>query len=246
MSLDTSNTFDRFRSVHTPTWTGGTSPTNPYPTTKPMQNDSYSFIGAMSEDLHYSSEKSIAGPVFDGKLNGKDTAIKMISNKDGVYYEGVIGDKKLSLEIKGDNYKGTYGGKEIDLNIEYNKPSKLSNFFNRTVRGRTFRPDYFNIKGTIGGKEVAISLPNAEIPKDDDEKDMYSLVLFDNGCGVRTFNNKIIALGYSNENRNNIRKHMDRRDQKIDENIKPLVMQSISMIASVLVGALLAKIGLKH
>lgn len=246
MSLDTSNTFDRFRNINPPSWTGGSTPANSYPATKSTPNDSYSFIGTMSEDLHYSSEKSIAGPVFDGTLNGKDTAIKMVSNKEGVYYEGVIGDKKLSLEIKGDNYKGTYGDKEINLNVEYNKPSKLSTFFNQTICGRAFRPDYFNIKGTIGGKEIAINLPNAEVPKDDDEKDMYSLLLFDNGCGVRTFKNRIIGLGYSNENRTNIKRHLDNRDKKIDENIKPLVMQSVSMIASVVVGALLAKIGLKH
>lgn len=245
MSLDTSNTFDQFRGVNKiPTSTTG-SKTGSTPVTKPIPNDSYSFTYGMSENLSYSTEKSIAGPVFDGTLNEKDATIKIVSDKNTVYYEGFIGSKKLSLVVSDNKYKGTYGDKEINLDVEYNKPSKLSKFYNQTIRGRVFKPDYFNIKGTIGNKEVSIKLPQAEVPKDDDEKDMYSLLLFDNGCGVRTFNNKIIGLGYSNENRTNIKRHLDNRDRKIDENIKPLIMQSISMIASVMLGALLAKIGFK-
>lgn len=246
MTLDTSNTFDRFRGMQTTNCSGGVSTTHFNPATKPTPNDSYSFTYGMSENLHYSHEKSIAGPVFDGTLNGKDTTIKIVGNGGTVYYEGVIDGKKIMLESKDNNYTGTYGGKEINLSVEYNKPSKLSKFFNQTIRGRVFKPDYFNIKGTIGDKEVSINLPNAPVPNDEDEKDMYSFLLFDNGCGVRTFNNNIIALGYSNENRTNIKKHLDHRERKFDENVKPLVMQSISMIASVALGAVLAKIGFKH
>ena len=89
-------------------------------------------------------------------------------------------------------------------------------------------------------------MPNGEIPKDEDEKDLYSLILFDNGCAVKTFGNKIIGIGYSNENQINIRRRMDNRDKKIDENVKPLIMQSVSTLASVGLGALLYKFGLKH
>ncbi|MCM1264583.1 MAG: hypothetical protein NC200_00145 [Candidatus Gastranaerophilales bacterium] len=246
MSLDTSNTFDRFRNMHTTTCSGGAGATGCTPVTSSVTSDSYSFTYGMSENLRYSQEKSIAGPVFEGTLNGKDTTMKIVADKDKVYYEGVIDGKKIMLEVSENNYKGIYGDKEINLNVEYNKPSKISKFFNSTIRGKVFKPDYFNIKGNIGNKEVAINLPNAPVPNDEDEKDMYSLLLFDNGCGVRTFNNNIIGLGYSNENRTNIKRHLDHREQKFDENVKPLVMQSISMIASVALGALLAKVGFKH
>lgn len=235
------NTFDQIRNIPSPRNRG-----TQFPTTKPIPNDSCSFSNEMSENLSYSQEKSISGPVFVGTLNEKDTTIKIVQDKDATYYEGVIGGKKLILEESNNNYKGTYGDKEINLNVEYNKPSKLSKFFNQTIRGRVFKPDYFNIKGTIGNREVSINLPKAPIPKDDDEKDMYSLILFDNGCGVKTFNHNIISLGYSKHHRTNITEFLDHRERKFDENVKPLVMQSISMIASVALGALLVKLGIKH
>lgn len=246
MSLNTPNAFDYFHGLNKiPVTSTGNNSTSA-PASTDILNDTYSFTYGMSESLNYSSEKSISGPVFDGTLNEKETTLKVVRDDKKVYYEGVIGGKKLLLEISDNNYKGTYGDKEINLDVEYNEPSKLSKFYNQTICGRVFRPDYFNIKGTIGNKEVSINLPNADVPKDDDEKDMCSLLLFDNGCGVRTFNNKIIGIGYSNENRTNIKKHLDNRGRKIDENVKPLIMQSVSMIASVMLGALLAKIGVKH
>lgn len=245
MSLDTSNIFDKFRSVNPPAYSGRTSPANSYPATKPMQNDSYSFTNGMGENLSYNPEKSIAGAVFDGTLNDKNAEMKVISDRKDTYYEGKIGDKKVLLMQKNKNITGTYGGKEVNITFDYNQPSAISKFFNCTLRGRVFKPDYFNISGTIGGKPMSINLPNAEIPTDDDERDMISLALLDCGLEARTFGNKIIGIGYSNHCRSNIIDSKQNRDKKIDENVKPIVMQSISMIASVAVGALLARIGLK-
>lgn len=143
MGLNTSNTFDQFHTINKiPNSTIGQTPGSS-PATKPIPNDSYSFTYGMSENLSYSQEKSIAGPVFDGTLNEKDTTIKMIHDDKKVYYEGVIGGKKLSLEICDNKYTGVYGDKEINLEVEYNEPSKLSKFYNQTIRGRVFQTGLF-------------------------------------------------------------------------------------------------------
>lgn len=246
MTLNTSNTFDQFRNIHANGYTGGSSSINYTPSTKPYQSDSCSFTNGMSENLRCNEEKSIAGAIFDGTLNGKNTVLKVIPDNKDTYYEGIIGNKNVLLMQKNHNITGTYGGKDVNITFDYNKPSAIGKFFNCTLRGRVFKPDYFNINGTIGGKPISISLPHAEIPKDEDEKDMISLALLECGLEARTFGNQIIGLGYSNHKKSNIIGRQQNREKKIDENIKPLIMQSISMIASVALGAILAKFGLKH
>lgn len=246
MTLNTPNTFDQFRNVHSPSYTGGSTSTNYYSATKPIQDDSFSFTNGMSENLSYSKEKSIAGPVFEGTLNNKNTVLKVISDNKDTYYQGVIGNKDVMLMQKNRNITGTYGGKEVNITFDYNKPSAIGKFFNCTLRGRVFKPDYFNINGTIDGKPIAINLPNAEIPKDEDAKDMISLALLDCGLEAKTFGNQIIGLGYSKCQKSHIVGQRQEREKKIDENVKPLVMQTLSTVASVALGALLAKIGFKH
>lgn len=245
MTITTSNVFDNFRNRANQIQPSGTNSVPYSPATKPTPNDSCSFTSGMSENLHYSKEKSIAGPVFDGTLNDKNTTLKVISDKKDTYYEGKIGNKDVLLMQKDKTITGTYGGKEVNIKFDYNEPSKLGKFFNYTLRGRIFKPDYFNVTGTIGGKEMAISLPNADVPADEDERDMISLALLDCGLEARTFGNKIIGLGHSEYHRSNIINNRNHRDKKIDENVKPIIMQSASMIASVAVGALLARIGIK-
>ena len=247
MSIESSNTFNSFRGVKNPTPVSVNGIISYSPVTKPLPSDNYSFKGEMYENLQFSKEKSISGIVFDGELNGKNTTLKTVYDENkNFYYEASIAGKKLSMiGVNNGGYHGKIGDKDFELNIDYKKPSKITKFIN-SIRGTTYKPKYFNISGTIGGKEVSISMPNGEIPKDEDEKDLYSLILFDNGCAVKTFGNKIIGIGYSNENQINIRRRMDNRDKKIDENVKPLIMQSVSTLASVGLGALLYKFGLKH
>jgi hypothetical protein len=213
-----------------------------------VQDDTYSFSGGMCEDMKYSKEQSVSGAVCVGKINNKDATLKMVRDKENSYVEGIINDKQLILtdNIDSGTCYGVYGGKQFVLNIDYNKPSKLQYLYNCVLLNKTFIPDYFNINGTIGDKKIDLKLPNADIPKDEDEKDLASVLLFKNGLEARTFNGKVVQIGYSKMKKGDILEDRKERDEKYKQDVKPLIMQSISMVASVMLGALLCKIGLKN
>lgn len=239
----TSKVFDSMR-------TQVNNPSTQTFTAKPQINqipeDTYSFSEGMGENLKLSKEKSISGPVFDGTLNGKNTSFKLISNNKATYYEGLINGKKLLLKCEKNLYTGSYGDKKISLYADFNEPNKVSDFYNSKIRGKTFKPDYFNIKGNIGEKEISINLPNTQIPEDEDLKDMVSLLLFDNGLEARTFNGDIVGLGYSNIAKSDIQKTLKRRNDTYKEDIKPLISQGSGVIIGSLLTTLMAKIIHKH
>lgn len=244
MSIDTtSKVFDsmrtQFNKPSTQTFTA-------QPQINQIPEDTYSFSEGMGENLRLSKEKSISGPVFDGTLNGKNTSFKLVGDKNTTYYEGLINGKKLLLKCEKNLYTGSYGDKKISLYADFNEPNKISDFYNSKIRGKCFKPDYFNIKGNIGDKEISINLPNTKIPEDEDLKDMVSLLLFDNGLEARTFNGDIIGLGYSNIAKSDIQKIQKRRNDTYKEDIKPLISQGSGVVMGSLLTALMAKIIRKH
>lgn len=220
----------------------------PTPSTLP---DTVSFSGGLNANMRLNKEKSIAGPVFDGKINGKEAVFKMVDKEgyDISYYEGAIGGKMLQMQYNDNRYVGSLGTKAFDLHIDYDEPNKFKDFFYHTILGRSFIPDYFNIKGTIDGKEFSLHMPDTKIPKDDTEKDILSLILFDNGLEAMTFSDNIVELNHSNLARSEIRDFHLKRDKRFNEDIKPLISQAISTISGIVIGsfvtALMAKYGLK-
>lgn len=241
MSIDaTSNVFDSMR-TKVPSKTS-VPPFTAQPHLKPIPEDTYSFSEGMGENLRFTKEKSLSGPVFEGTLNGKNSSFKIIGNNKATYYEGLIDGKKLLLKCEKNLYTGSYGDEKVILYADFNEPSKLSDFYNCKLRGKTFKPDYFNIKGNIGEKEININLPNAQIPQDEAEKDMVSLLLFDNGLESRTFDGEIIGLGFSNTAKSDIQKTMKRRNDTYKEDIKPLISQGSGLVIGSVVTALMAKL----
>ena len=202
------------------------------------ESDSVNFTSGLSEDLVINKEKSIAGPIFDGKLNDKQTSIKVISDNDITYMEGLIGDKKLCLQSENDHYVGEYNGEKVEMFIDYEKPSKLSKFYHTTILGQAYRPDYFNIQGKIGDKELKLALPNIDVPKDEDVRDLLAIALFDNGLQARTYNGKIVSMYHSELAKVKWKKHQQQRNKLIDENVKPLISQGISTATGIIIGSL--------
>lgn len=212
-----------------------------------VQQDSCNFSKDISAYLKYDPQKSLSGTVYSGTINNKEALFKIIDEDDllPLYYEGFIDNRKLMFKTVGSSCKGIYGDKKFDLNIEYNAPSRISNFFNHKILGKTFMPDYFNIKGKVGDNEVDIKLPNAKTPEDEDLKDILSVLLFSNGLEVRTFNDNIVALDYSLLKRSDIRKSKKKRSDMYQEDIKPLIIQAISTASGIIIGALLTKLKIK-
>ena len=209
----------------------------------PPQNNSdvCDFSSDMSANLKFDAEQSVAGPVYSGKINSKAAIFKIIDEDElaPLYYEGFIDNKKLQLESLNNICKGKYGDKEFELAVEYNEPSKISNFFNQTIMGKSFKPDFYNVKGKVGDKEVEINLPNAKTPDDEDVKDILSLMLFSNGLEVRTYDDEIVALDYSNLKRSDIRKSLKKRSERYNEDVKPLISQAISTASGIIIGAVM-------
>ena len=209
------------------------------------------FCDDISADLNFNSEKSISGTVYSGTVNCKDATFKIIDEDEGLplYYEGFIDNKKIKMASHNNECVGIYGDKKFRFNIDYNEPSKIGYFFNHTIMGKVFKPDYFIIRGNIGDTEVDLKLPDIKTPKDSDLKDVLSLILFSNGLEARTFDNKIVALDYSTLKRSDIRKSKKRRTQMYNEDVKPLISQAISTASGIIIGAvmttLLAKFKLK-
>ncbi len=218
----------------------------------PLNSDKFQFCEDISADLNFDAEKSISGTVYSGTINCKNSTFKIIDEDEDlpVYYEGFINNKKIKMASHNNECAGVYGDKKFRFNIEYNEPSKISYFFNHTVMGKVFKPDYFIIKGNIGNTEVDLKLPNIKTPNDNELKDVLALILFSNGLEARTFDNKIVALDYSTLKRSDIRKSKKRRTQMYNEDVKPLISQAISTASGIIIGAvmttLLGKLKLKR
>lgn len=230
--------------------TDGINPnvTTPY-TGKSIPEDICQFSGDISADLTFNPEKSISGTIYDGTINYKDAVFKIIDEDEDMplYYEGSIDNKKLKLASYKNECVGKYGNKRFYFTVEYNEPSKIGYFFNHTILGKNFKPDYFIIKGKLGEEDVNIKLPDTKTPQDEDVKDVLSLILFSNGLEARTFDSKIVALDYSTLKRSDIRKSKKRRHQMYKDDVKPLISQAISTASGIIIGAVMtALLGKLH
>ena len=205
-------------------------------------------------DLHFSKDYAAVGTVFEGPINNKHATLKLVTNenKDGQegWFEGAIDKKYFIMNIKEKKCSGKYGNTEYELNIDYNKPSKISKFINQKILGKAFIPDYFTVTGTIGNKNINLTLPNIKIPADEETKDILSLVLYTNGLKAQTINGEIKTLQFSNTHIKSIKKRAEKREKTINNDIKPIFMQGISsatgLIIGSLVSAMLLKFGLKR
>ena len=202
-------------------------------------------------DFKHNKDKDALGTIVEGYVNGKQAAFKAVSNGDNEqWYEGVIDKKYVLLHCNDRNYKGKYGSEDFQLTVDYNEPSKISNFYNQKIRGKSFIPDYFTVKGKIGERNINITLPNTKIPQDSELKDILTMVLEDNGLKAQTINGEVKSLKFSASAIRNIKKRAEKRGKVVNNDIKPIFMQGISTACGLIVGsvvsALLFKFGLNR
>ena len=202
-------------------------------------------------DLQINKEKAAIGTIVEGHVNKKSALFKVVTNNDNeTWFEGVLNKKYLLMHCKDKVYDGKYDNKDFVLSIDYNEPSKFTNFFNEKICGKTFRPDYFHVKGRIGNEEIDITLPNIKIPKNEELKDLLTMILEDNGLKAQTIGDEIKSLKFSASAVKNIKYKAEKREKVINNDIKPLFMQSISSAVGMIVGAtmsaLLLKLKIKH
>lgn len=206
-------------------------------------------------DLHFSKDYAAVGTVFEGLINNKPAALKLViddskkkQEQEG-WFEGAINKKYFIMHINKNGFSGKYGNSEYNLNVDYNKPSAFSKFINQKILGKSFIPDYFTVTGNIGNKNINLTLPNIEIPKDEETKDILTLILYARGLKAQTINGKIKTLQFSNTEIKSIKKRAEKREKTINNDIKPIFMQGMStatgMIIGSIVSALLFKFGLK-
>lgn len=201
-------------------------------------------------DLKYNAEKSAVGTIVEGYVNAKFSLFKSVSNNEHEsWIEGSIDKKYMLLHAKDKKYDGKYGDEEFELTVDYNKPSKLSAFYNQKILGKIFMPDYFTVKGNLGNKSIDITLPNAKVPDDPQIRDLITLVLEDNGFKAQTINGEVKSIKFSPSAIKNLKKKSEKREKMINNDIKPIFMQGISSATGLVVGsivsALLFKFGLK-
>lgn len=222
----------------------------------PPKIDSASFL-EMYSNLKPNKELSGEGLCIDeGKVNNQDTSIKTVySYKDKtIYREGLIGGKKLELvsAYKVDpnsyniNYKGKYNNKNIDLTLSYPRESKSKEFYNKIIRNRLYVPDDLTISGTIDNMPYSIKIPDTPVPRDSDTKDIVTLLLDCNSFTPAVFNGNIVAIEPGKSVVRNWEDKINKRQEFFNENVKPLISQTLSMAVGTFVGIALGKIGLKH
>ena len=210
----------------------------------------------MSVDLVTSKEKNKNCSVVEGKINGKNAVIKEALTEMGdnfqFFVEGIIDNKKLLISRIGKintkyapaNWVGKYNGQDVDLTITAQQPTTYQKF-KRKVFGTRFFPDYMSISGRVGNKEVNINIPGSDVPKDNDTKELVTLLLYERGYKPCIVDKKIVGYSLIEEFRKELSKDSKEREQKFDKNIRPLIIGSISTAVSLLLGLLIGKLGKK-
>ena len=214
--------------------------------TTETQKDTVVIYRDLVADLQLNKEKAAIGTVLEGHINKRPAFFKVVTNnEDETWFEGTLNKKYILMHCKDKVYDGKYDNKEFVLAIDYNEPSKLSNFFNEKICGKTFRPDYFHVKGRIGNDEVDITLPNTKIPKDPILKDLLTMVLEDNGLKAQIIGDEIKSLKFSASAVKNIKHKAEKREKMVNNDIKPLFMQALSTISGTIIGAMMTALMLK-
>lgn len=197
-------------------------------------------------DLQVNKEKSAIGTVVEGHVNKKPAIFKVVTNNEKeTWFEGLLNKKYLLMHCKDKVYDGKYEDKEFVLSVDYNEPSKFSTFYNEKVCGKTFRPDYFHVKGRIADEIIDITLPNTKIPKNKILKDLLTMILEDNGLKAQTIGDEIKSLKFSESAIKNIKEKNEKRSKLINNDIKPIFMQSIGSAVGMVVGAAMSALMLK-
>jgi len=227
-----------FRADETPPEKPAT-PANP-----DMENDSLAFL-EMYAKLKVNADISTDGLMIrEGKINGSDALVKTVLISDAphacnIEQEGSIGSKKFlldadSVENKDKEfitYKGEFNNKQVDLTVEVPKDkNKVKSFFVNLFRHKMYVPPYVNIKGSIDGKPYELTLPDAKVPRDTDEKDIVSLLLFNERLIPAVINGNIAALKPDMVRVNRWKRGIDKQDNFFKENFKPLLDQTIAMV----------------
>lgn len=215
------------------------------------QKDSITINRDFIANLEFDKEKAAMGAFVKGHINNKPALLKVVSNSDNEgWFEGAVNKKYLLLHGKNKVYDGKYGNSEFHLTVDYNEPSKFEVFIKQNLLGKGFRPDYFNVKGTIGDKVIDITLPNIKIPKDEETRDLLTMLLEDNGLKAQTINGEIKTIKLSYNAIKGIKEKAQKREKVINNDIKPIFMQGIStatgMIIGSIVSAMLFKFGIKR
>jgi len=200
--------------------------------------------------LKYNPDKASVGTVLEGYVNNRQAAFKLASNNDKeLWIEGAIDKKYILMHCNNGVYDGKYGNSEYNLTIDYNKPSKISEFFNHSILGKNFVPDYCTIKGTFNNQQVDIKFPNTKIPEDSQLQDVITLMLEDNGLKAQTINGEVKSIKFSSTEIKNIKQKAEKRKKMINNDIKPILMQGLSSATGLVVGsivsAMLLKFGLR-
>ncbi len=248
------NMIDDYIRLHggNPVQTGnGAAPTNFNGDNKvdlSQKADSASFL-EMYSILKTNKELSGEGLCIDeGKINNQDACIKTIydyKNKK-VYREGVIGGKRLELatdnKITPDtisiNYKGKYNNKDIDLTLSYPREAKSKEIYNKIIRNRLYVPDDLTISGTIDNQPYSIKLPDSPVPRDADTKDILTVLLDCNSFCPGVINGNVVAIEPGKSIIRNWEHKIDKRQEFFNENIKPLISQTMSIVLGIVIGKL--------
>ena len=72
------------------------------------------------------------------------------------------------------------------------------------------------------------------------------MILFDDGLVPMTFGDNIVELDYSALARSGLRKFREKREKRMQEDVKPLIMQSLSTVSSIVVGGLITALMAKY
>ena len=254
------NMIDNYINTHTPSVVTQQNNPSMKGDSVPVQKtntkfDSTTFL-EMYSNLKLNKELSGEGLCIDeGRINNQDAYIKTVySYKDKkIYREGLIGGKKIELvsshKLEPDsyhiNYKGKYNNKDIDLTLSYPREAKSKEFYNKIIRNRLYIPDDLAISGTIDNQPYSIKIPDSPVPRDSDTKDIVTLLLDCNSFSPAVFNGNIVAVEPGKSIVRNWEHKINKRHEFFNENVKPLISQTLSMAVGTFVGIALGKIGLK-
>ncbi len=219
-------------------------------TSKP---DSASFL-EMYSSLKPNKDLSGEGLSIDeGRINNQDACIKTVySYKDKkVYREGTIGGKKIELVTSNKitpeeisiNYKGKYNNKDIDLTLSYPREKKSKEIYNKIIRNRLYVPDDLTISGTINNQPYSIKLPDSPVPRDSDTKDIVTVLLDCNSFCPGVINGNVVAIEPGKSIIRNWEHKIDQRQEFFNENVKPLIAQTMSIILGIVIGKFTGKKG---
>ncbi len=239
--------------------TNSTNPTTSNtasPPTAATQNDSVSFL-EMFAKMNRNKELSFSGTtVEDGKINNQYAIVKTVfDDSDNAYQEGKIGDKELNLIIsenksstsKEISYQGSFNNKNIELTLSIpQEPNIFKRFYNQRLHNRLYIPDTMTVKGTIDNVPYEITLPNAKVPENSDEKDLLMLILNNHDYNPGIANGKIISIAPGENKIRRVKNNAKKRDEFFATNISPLISQTLSTTLGAVLALALAKFGLRR